>query len=79
MLVVLTGDIAILVHSGMKMKKALLYNLLVSLPCLGGLAVGILLSEATAADKWIFSVAGGVFMYIALVDMVSLQETAIEM
>jgi hypothetical protein len=41
-----------------------------ALTCYVGLVIGILLGENTNANMWIFAVAGGMFVYIALVDMV---------
>ena len=35
-----------------------------------GLAIGILLGQNTNANIWIFAIAGGMFIYIALVVMV---------
>lgn len=64
------GDFAILLNSGMTMKQALLYNFLSACTCYGGLIVGILLGELAAAGTYIFGLAAGVFLYIALVDMV---------
>lgn len=41
-----------------------------ALTCYIGLVVGILLGENTNANMWIFAVAGGMFVYLSLVDMV---------
>jgi hypothetical protein len=38
--------------------------------CYLGLIVGILVGENTTAHTWIFGLAGGMFLYISLVDMV---------
>ena len=38
---------------------------------LTGMAMGILLGEMAEASQWIFGLAGGMFLYISLVDMVS--------
>ncbi|CAC5409683.1 SLC39A14 [Mytilus coruscus] len=64
------GDIAILLHSGLTMKKALFYNFLAAVVCYVGLIVGIVVGENTDANRWIFAFAGGLFIYIALVDMI---------
>lgn len=64
------GDFAILLNAGMRLRKALMYNFLSSLMCYFGLVVGILVGEHTAAHTWIFGIAGGMFLYISLVDMV---------
>ena len=53
------------------MKKALLYNFIAALTVLVGLVVGIVLGENTEANTWIFASAGGMFIYISLVDIVS--------
>ena len=66
----LQGDIAILLNSGLNMRRSLCYNFLAALTCYVGLVIGIVLGENTNANMWIFAVAGGMFVYIALVDMV---------
>ncbi|XP_060074579.1 metal cation symporter ZIP14-like [Ylistrum balloti] len=63
------GDFAILINAGMSMKKALMYNFLSACMCYLGLIVGMLLGENTHAHDWIFAIAGGMFLYISLVDM----------
>ena len=70
-LVAVTGDIALLLASGMGIKEALAYNGLYAVLSYIGLVLGIVLSETTNAAPWIFSVAGGMFLYLALVDIVS--------
>ena len=64
------GDLAILLNSGMKLKKALLYNFISACTCFLGLIVGICLGDLEEAQTWIFALAGGMFLYISLVDMV---------
>lgn len=63
------GDLAILLNSGMSLKKALLYNFISACTCFAGLIVGIFLGELENTSTWIFALAGGMFLYIALVDM----------
>ncbi|XP_077979107.1 metal cation symporter ZIP14-like [Glandiceps talaboti] len=63
------GDFAILLNSGMSVKKALCYNFLSACMCYLGLVCGILLGEHTEGAEWIFAVAAGMFLYISLVDM----------
>ncbi|ESO95506.1 hypothetical protein LOTGIDRAFT_117194, partial [Lottia gigantea] len=73
------GDVAILLHSGLSMKRALLYNFLAAVICYIGLIIGILLGENTSANRWIFAIAGGLFLYVSLVDMLpELNHTADE-
>ena len=70
-LFMIVGDIAILLHSGMGIKRALCYNFMAALTCFAGLVVGILLGEMTESTSWVLAFASGMFVYIALVDMVS--------
>lgn len=54
----------------MTVKKALLYNFLSACMCYLGLVLGIIVGANTTAHTWIFAIAGGMFLYISLVDMV---------
>ncbi|XP_064634150.1 metal cation symporter ZIP14-like isoform X5 [Lineus longissimus] len=63
------GDFAILLNSGMTVKQALGYNFISACTCYLGLVIGIVLGELTSASKWIFALAGGMFLYISLADM----------
>ena len=69
----ISGDFAVLLQSGLSMKQAMGYNFLSACMCYLGTAVGILLGEMTGASHWIFAVAGGMFLYISLVDMVNMK------
>ncbi|KAK2577006.1 hypothetical protein KPH14_011968 [Odynerus spinipes] len=64
------GDFAVLLKAGMSAKQAVFYNLLSSVLCLFGMVVGVLLGSTPAATSWIFAAAAGMFIYIALVDMI---------
>ena len=66
-----SGDFAVLLTSGMSVKRALLANFLSALSCYVGLAIGIYIGQEGEVRFWIFAVAGGMFLYVALVDMVS--------
>ncbi|BFZ04904.1 hypothetical protein BsWGS_07943 [Bradybaena similaris] len=72
------GDFAILLNSGMRFQRALMYNFLSACTCYLGTIVGILLGENTASHEWIFAVAGGMFLYISLVDMMPEMNLAAE-
>ncbi|CAG2061644.1 unnamed protein product, partial [Timema podura] len=61
------GDFAILVNSGMHVKKALLFNFLSACTSFGGLALGIILGELQV--NFIFAFAGGLFLYVSLADL----------
>ncbi|XP_046553768.1 metal cation symporter ZIP14-like [Haliotis rubra] len=64
------GDVSILLHSGMTMKQALTYNTLSAAMGIPGVIVGIFLGETTSANQWIFAIAGGIFIYVPLADMI---------
>ena len=77
MLFVFTGDFAVLLTAGMSVKMALLANLLSACSCYVGLAIGIGVGQHVEVRFWIFAIAGGMFLYVALVDMVSSLEIMI--
>jgi len=64
------GDFAVLLKAGMSAKQAVFYNLLSSILCLLGMVLGVFLGESKTATAWVFATAAGMFLYIALVDMV---------
>lgn len=70
------GDFAILLNAGMSYRAALFFNFLSACSCYAGLVVGIVLGDNFSANQWIYAIAGGMFLYISLCDMVSLYETA---
>ncbi|XP_035383928.1 zinc transporter ZIP6 isoform X5 [Electrophorus electricus] len=65
------GDFAVLLKAGMSVKQAILYNLLSALMGYLGMVTGILIGHyAKNVAMWIFALTAGLFMYVALVDMV---------
>merc|ERR1719334_1281381 len=72
------GDFAVLLNAGMSMKQALMYNFLSACTCYLGLILGILLGELEGASGYIFGLAGGMFLYISLVDMMPELNEAVE-
>lgn len=66
------GDFAVLLKAGMSARKAVYYNVLSSVLSLLGMIIGIWVGDTPEASAWIFSAAAGMFIYIALVDMVRL-------
>lgn len=60
-----------LLKAGMSARQAVFYNLLSSLLCFIGMALGVVLGHNGDVKMWLFSGAAGMFLYIALVDMVS--------
>lgn len=67
------GDFAVLLKAGMTVKQAVLYNALSAMLAYLGMATGILIGHyADNVSMWIFALTAGLFMYVALVDMVSM-------
>ncbi|KAI5632243.1 ZIP zinc transporter domain-containing protein [Phthorimaea operculella] len=65
------GDFAVLLRSGMTIKRALYYNLLSSILSFMGMAGGIWLAEDhESTSQWIYAATAGTFFYIALADLV---------
>jgi len=71
------GDFAVLLNAGMRSREALLYNFLSACTCYLGLILGILLGELDG-NIYIFGLAGGMFLYISLVDMVPEMNESVE-
>ncbi|XP_050406189.1 zinc transporter ZIP12 [Patella vulgata] len=63
------GDFAVLLKTGMKFKNAIFWNVLSSLTAFIGLYVGLSVAEDDIARQWIFAITAGMFLYIALVDI----------
>ena len=67
-----TGDYAILLSTGMKWYIAAFYNLVSALTAVVGMFIGVAIGNVSeVATSWIFVIAAGIFLYVALVDMVS--------
>lgn len=65
------GDFAVLLKSGMTVRQAILYNVLSAMMAYLGMITGILIGHyAESVSTWIFALTAGLFMYVALVDMV---------
>ncbi|XP_066495333.1 metal cation symporter ZIP14 [Tiliqua scincoides] len=62
------GDFVILLNAGMTIQQALFFNFISACCCYLGLGFGILAGSHFSAN-WIFALAGGMFLYIALADM----------
>ncbi|XP_055338672.1 metal cation symporter ZIP14-like [Paramacrobiotus metropolitanus] len=63
------GDFAILLNTGMPFKRALILNFISALTCLIGFYIGIPIASYDSARQWIFTIAAGMFLYVALADM----------
>lgn len=64
------GDFAVLLKAGMSARDAVYYNLLSSILSFIGMLIGIVIGHQPEASAWVFAVAAGLFLYIALVDMI---------
>jgi len=62
------GDFAVLLKAGLAAKKAIMYNTLSAFLCFIGMTVGILVAKMDTG--MLSSIIAGMFLYIALVDMI---------
>ncbi|XP_061579909.1 zinc transporter ZIP10 [Cololabis saira] len=64
------GDFAVLLKAGMTVKQAIVYNLLSALMAYVGMLIGTAVGQYTHnVTSWIFAITAGMFLYVALVDM----------
>ncbi|XP_070596663.1 zinc transporter ZIP5 [Erythrolamprus reginae] len=64
------GDCAVLIRAGMPLRWVLLFNLLSAFLAYWGMVLGTIVSQNTSqVTPWIFATTAGVFLYVALVDM----------
>ncbi len=64
------GDFAILLHGGLKIKKALFYNFVAALSAvLGGIIAFYLASMIESLAVFLVGIAGGGFLYLAMTDL----------
>lgn len=64
------GDFAVLLKAGMSVKQALVYNVLSALMAYVGMVIGTAVGQYTHnVTSWIFAITAGMFLYVALVDM----------
>nr|XP_020850823.1 zinc transporter ZIP4 [Phascolarctos cinereus] len=63
------GDFGALLHAGLSVSRALLLNLLSSLTAFAGLYVALGIGSSEQSEIWILAVAIGLFLYVALCDM----------
>ena len=60
-----------LLNSGMTVKQAVAFNFSSACTCYLGFVCGVIIGEMTSGSSWVFVITAGMFLYIALVDMVS--------
>ncbi|XP_077131497.1 zinc transporter ZIP10 [Ranitomeya variabilis] len=64
------GDFAVLLKAGMTVNQAIVYNLLSAMMAYVGMLIGTAVGQyADNITSWIFAVTAGMFLYVALVDM----------
>ncbi|KAJ7991733.1 hypothetical protein DPEC_G00286940 [Dallia pectoralis] len=63
------GDFAILLHSGLSVKKALMLNFGSALTSFIGLYIALTFSTDLATQQWIGAITAGLFLYVGLADM----------
>jgi zinc transporter 10 len=66
------GDFSILIKNKYSLKKAIFFNILSSLLCFLGVFVGLVIGSVQIISNWSFLLIAGTFIYISLVDIVSL-------
>lgn len=65
------GDFALLLKTGVSIKRALIFNIISSVLSLIGMAVGLFIAGIhTSVVRWIYAGTAGTFLYIALADLV---------
>ncbi|XP_006162497.2 zinc transporter ZIP4 [Tupaia chinensis] len=63
------GDFAALLHAGLSVRRALLLNLASALTAFAGLFLALAVGIGEESEAWILAVAVGLFLYVALCDM----------
>lgn len=64
------GDFAILLHSGVSVRRALLLNVGSAMTSFVGLYIALNVATDIATQQWIAAVTAGLFLYVGLADMV---------
>ncbi|CAG2109859.1 unnamed protein product [Medioppia subpectinata] len=63
------GDFAVLLSTGLSVTKAAIINFISALTAFIGLYIGLILGADERSQKWILAICAGIFLYVALTDM----------
>ncbi|KAE8281902.1 Zinc transporter ZIP4 Solute carrier family 39 member 4 Zrt- and Irt-like protein 4 [Larimichthys crocea] len=63
------GDFAILLHSGVSVRRALLLNVGSAMTSFVGLYIALSVATDLATKQWIAAITAGLFLYVGLADM----------
>ncbi|TNN47383.1 Zinc transporter ZIP4 [Liparis tanakae] len=63
------GDFAILLHSGVSVRKALLLNVGSAMTSFVGMYIALSVATDLATKQWIAAISAGLFLYVGLADM----------
>ncbi|XP_072020093.1 zinc transporter ZIP6-like [Amphiura filiformis] len=63
------GDFAVMLKAGMSVKQALAFQGVSSILAYLGMAMGVAMGNISMLSLWIFALAAGMFLYIALADL----------
>ncbi|XP_016896402.1 zinc transporter ZIP4 [Cynoglossus semilaevis] len=63
------GDFAILLHSGVSVRRALLLNISSAMTSFVGLYIALSVASDLATTQWIAAITAGLFLYVGLADM----------
>lgn len=65
------GDFALLLQTGVSLKRAVLYNIVSSVLSFVGMAIGLFIAGVhTNTTQWIYAATAGSFLYIAFADLI---------